>query len=187
MSKIHFTVRYFIRGKMNRIRKVEKIKGTHLRYLCWEASHCSFALLVDGEALSMGLAASPVSSFFSALHPAVLSNGIVRSIPPCFRALSTVNTSAALLSASERCPPIVPDLFLRASERCPPSVPDLFLHGAVHHQCPGCVPPCLRALSTASARYVPPCLRAPSTTSARCVPPCLRAPSTVNASLRASE
>jgi len=112
MSTIHFTVRdIFFRGKMNRrIRKVEKIKGTHLRYMC-----CETITVSD------------------------------RSVSPCLRALSTVSARAA---------------FLCASERCPPSVPDLFLHGAVHRQCPGCVPPCLRALSTVSARCIPSCLSA---------------------------
>ena len=102
-----------------------------------------------------------------ALRSSVLSTLSTRCVPPCLRALPTVSALAAFLRASERCPPSVPHLFLRASGRCPPSVPasflrasgrcppsvpDLSLHGAVHRQCPGCVPPCLRAPSTVSAR-----------------------------------
>jgi len=113
MSKIHFTVRYFIRGKMNRIRKVEKIKGTHLRYLCCEASHCRFALSVDGKALSMGLAARlRIARFFvlqcsppgsavqrhCPLHSSVLQNAVHRQyqrcVPPSLRALSTVSAQS---------------------------------------------------------------------------------------------
>jgi len=112
MSKIHFTVRYFIRGKMNRIRKVEKIKGTHLRYLCCEASHCRFALSVDGKALSMGFGRSLVHRPF--LRSSVLPN-------------------------RQCCPTALSAPFLRASERCPPSIPALrssVPQSAVHCQHP---------------------------------------------------
>ena len=149
MSKIHFTVRYFIRGKMNWIRKVEKIKGTHLRYLCCEALHYRFALLVDGEALSMVWPLACASPRFFVLQcspTAVLSNGIVRSIPPCLRALSTHSARSFSVPQSavhRQCP-------LRSS------VPQ----SAVHRQC-------LRSLSTVNARSVSPYIRALPTVSAR--------------------
>ena len=129
-----------------RFHQITNLAGLSLWASVCEASHCRFVLLVDGTGRRSQwvwplACASPVSSFFSALHPAVLSNGIVRSIPPCLRALSTVNTSAAFLRVSERCSPIVPDLFLRtvhALERCPLSAPAASLRpqSVVHRQCP---------------------------------------------------